>query len=171
MPDKNRAQSGFIIEVGLERENTEHQIQPARHLFDAAPIPRPDLRTDIIKNARPMFFFPEGAGQPQIESRIINQNDRVGPAVFDFLKRLLKLRPKIAVALDHFPEADDGRLVDPIVEASSHDRLHLRPAPARELHIRHDLPQGAQERRAVVVAAGLSGDEVNRLRHSRRFAW
>src|SRR5437870_2000556 len=50
MSDKNRAQSAFIVELRFEREDAEHQIQPARHLFDPPAVPRPNLRTDVINN-------------------------------------------------------------------------------------------------------------------------
>ena len=48
MTDKNRAQARFAVEIGLKRKNAEHQIDQARHLFDPAPVPCPDLRADVV---------------------------------------------------------------------------------------------------------------------------
>src|SRR5438034_5586627 len=39
-----------ILEVGLEREDTEHQVEPARHFFYSAAVPGPNLRADIVDN-------------------------------------------------------------------------------------------------------------------------
>src|SRR5439155_19502539 len=48
MTDKYRAQPRFIVEFGLKRKDTEHQIEKARHLFDAAAVPGPYLRADVV---------------------------------------------------------------------------------------------------------------------------
>ena len=48
MPDKNRAQARLVIEIGFERENAEHEIEKARHLFDSSTVPGPNLRTDEV---------------------------------------------------------------------------------------------------------------------------
>ena len=50
MPDEDRAQTGLLVEFGLEGEDAEHQVKPARHLRDAAAVPGPDLGADVIDN-------------------------------------------------------------------------------------------------------------------------
>src|SRR4051812_25895225 len=44
MTDKDRAQSGSIIELSFEGKDAEHQVEIPRHLRDAATVPSPDLR-------------------------------------------------------------------------------------------------------------------------------
>ena len=48
MPDEHRFQPGRFVERRLERENADHQVEQPRHARDASPVPRPDLRADVI---------------------------------------------------------------------------------------------------------------------------
>src|ERR1044071_1933800 len=50
MPNENRPQSGFVVELGLERKNAEHQVQKARHLANPSPVPSPNLGTNVINH-------------------------------------------------------------------------------------------------------------------------
>ena len=52
MADKDRTQTGSFVELGLEWKNAEHQVEPARHLRDAPPVPGPDLRADVVDDFR-----------------------------------------------------------------------------------------------------------------------
>src|ERR1700730_5331099 len=48
MTDKYRAQTGFVVELGFKRKNAEHEIEKARHFFDSAAMPGPNLWADVI---------------------------------------------------------------------------------------------------------------------------
>src|ERR1041385_6470215 len=102
MADKGRAQSALIVEIGFEGKDAEHQIEPARHLFNPPPVPRPDLRTDAVDNLLRGRIFSLSACEPQSESPVIDQAVSVRFACFDLAKRRMKLFSKITVLLDHF---------------------------------------------------------------------
>src|SRR5262249_41803904 len=124
--DKHRAESRFHVEIRLERENAEHEIDEARHLFNPAAVPCPDLRADIIDYFVALQLPVQRAGQSQIETRIVNQNDCVGFAFVNFAERLTELLSKIAVLSQHFPQAENRRVTNPILKLSARDVLHLR---------------------------------------------
>ena len=48
MTDKYRAQTGFVVELGFEWKNAEHEIEKARHFLDSAAMPGPNLWADVI---------------------------------------------------------------------------------------------------------------------------
>ena len=135
MADKYRAQPGLVIELGLERKDAEHEIEKARHLFNSTAVPRPNLRADVVND----FLFcrspSQGAGKAQIEARIIDQYDCVGFVLLNFVKRFTKLFAKITVLLDHFPQSDDSRILNPILEFLAGDHSHLWTATADEIKI------------------------------------
>ncbi len=135
MTNKYRAQTRFVVKVGLERKNAEHEIEKARHLFDAATIPSPDLWADVVNDFRLRRLLPQCTRQTQIESGIIDQHDRVGFALFNFVEGFLKLFSKVAVLPNHFPQAKDSCLVDPIFELPTSDRSHLRAATPDKVKI------------------------------------
>src|SRR5215472_6151884 len=101
MANEDRAQAALVVEIGFERKNAEHQIQPTRHLLDATAIPRPNLGTDVVNDFL-RRFFPQRASKAQVEPGIIDQHDRVRFAYSDFAQSLAKLFSKITVVLDHF---------------------------------------------------------------------
>ena len=170
MADENCAQSALIVELGFKRKDTEHQIEPVRHLLDAAAVPGPHLRTDVINYFLRLQPLPQRAGKPQIESGIIDQHNRVRLARPNFIQSLVKLFSKVAVMFDHFPEPEDAGFVDPVLEIVARDRFHLRSAAPDEAKIDIGLAQRAHQCRSVIVRARLPRDKVDRLSHSIRFA-
>ena len=48
MTDKHCAESRRGVEISLKRKNAEHKIDEARHFFNAATVPRPDLWADVV---------------------------------------------------------------------------------------------------------------------------
>src|ERR1700730_14518967 len=105
MADEDRAQSALIVELGFERKDAEHQIEPARHLLDATAVPGPHLRTDVVNNFLRRRSLSQDAGEAQIESRIIDQHNRVRLAGLNLAQCFVKLFSKVAVMLDHFPQS------------------------------------------------------------------
>ena len=106
MTDKYRAQTGFVVELGFKRKNAEHQIEKARHLFDSAAIPGPNLRADVVNYSLFRRLLPQRAGQTQIETRIVDQDHGVGFGIFDLAKRFAKLFSKETVVLNDFPQTE-----------------------------------------------------------------
>src|SRR5438093_6547694 len=135
MTNEYRAQPRFVIEVGFERKNAEHEIEKARHFLDASAIPGPDLRADVINYFLLPCLHSQCARQAQIEPRIIDQHNGVGLALLNFLQRFAKLLPKITVLLDHFPQAKDGRITEPIFESFTGDTTHFRTATPDEIDL------------------------------------
>src|ERR1700719_1320100 len=170
MADEYRAQSALIVEVGFKRKDAEHQIEPARHLLDAAAVPGPHLRADVINYFFRRQALPQRAGESQIESGIIDQYDRVWFARFNFVQSLVKLFSKVAVMFDHFPQPEDAGFLDPVLEIVARDRFHLRSAAPDEAKIDIGLAQRAHQCRSVIVRARLPRDKVDGLSHSIRFA-
>src|SRR4029077_16135295 len=103
MTDKHCAESRCGVESGLKRKNAQHKIDEMRHPLDAATIPRPDLRADVINCFVTLRLPSQSARQSQIETRVIDQNDCVGFAFLNFAERLPELLPKIAVLSQDFP--------------------------------------------------------------------
>src|SRR5437660_2727162 len=142
MADEDRAQSALIVEPGFERKNTEHQIEPARHLLDSAAVPGPNLRADVVNNFLRWRLFSQCAREAQVESRIIDQHHRVRLARLDFSQRRVKLLSKVTVMLDHFPQPEHARLLDPVLKIRTGDRSHLRTAATDEAKIDIGVTQG-----------------------------
>jgi hypothetical protein len=170
MADEDRSQSALVVEIDLERKDAEHQVEPARHLFDSAAVPGPDLGTDVVNDFLRRRSLSESARQAQIESRVINQQYGVRFTRFDFAKRFVKLFSKVTVMLDHFPKSEHAGLVDPVLEIRARNRFHLGSAAPDESKIDIGSAQGAHQRRSVIIRARLARDEVDRFSHSMRFA-
>src|SRR5438270_12703562 len=163
MTDEDRAQAALIIELGFERKNAEHQIKPARHLFDAAAVPGPDLWTDVVNNFLRRRSLSQCAGEPQIKSGIIDQHYRIRLAGLDLSQCLVKLFSKVAVMFDHFPQSEHTGFLDPVLKILTRDGFHLRTAAPDEAKIDIDIAQRAHQRRSVIVRARLSRDKIDLL--------
>ena len=63
-------------QFGLERQHYRQPICARDQLIDAAAAPRPHLRRNIVEDRDAVA--PRGAGQNQVELRIVNQDHQVG---------------------------------------------------------------------------------------------
>src|SRR5437867_1091367 len=126
---------------------------------EAAAVPGPHLRTDVVDDLGFIRRSPGGAGQrtgeSQIESGIIDQHNRVRLTRLNFVQSLVKLSSKVAVMFDHFPQPEDAGFVDPILKARTRDRFHLRSAATDEAKINPVVTQCAHQRCSVIVRARL----------------
>src|SRR5689334_13206588 len=165
MADKASAQTGLVVKLGFEREDTEHQIDRASHMNDAPAMPRPDLRADVVNDFLSAFSTTQCSGQAQIKTGIIDEQDGGWINVIDLVQRLAKFPAEIAILFQDFPQSKNAGIRDPIIERFVCQCLHLRAAPADELEIRFKGPQGVHDGGAVIISARLTGDEVNGLRH------
>ena len=83
------------------------------------------------------------AGKAKIESRIVDQQNGVRFARFDFVEHVAKLFSEIAVMLDHFPKTEHAGLLNPVFKLLTRGRFHLRAATSEEGKIDIDVPQSA----------------------------
>src|SRR5947208_14685018 len=130
MTNKYCAQAGLVVEVRLERKDAEHQIEEARHLFDAATIPSPDLWADIVNYFLVRRLLPQCARETQIKPRVIDKHDRVMVALFNFFQRFAKLVSKITVFQDDFAQTEDSCVGDTLFELLPSEDAHWRTAHA-----------------------------------------
>ena len=131
MPDENRPQAGFIVELRFEGKDAEHQIQKARHLADSSPIPSPNLGTDVINYFERLRFPSKRASKAQIKSGVINQNHRVGINARNLAERALELLPEISIPFDDFPKPNHGGGVAPVYESYDDKWEYVRNNPVR----------------------------------------
>src|SRR6266513_2869528 len=103
MTYKQCAQASLVIGIDFKRENAEYQIDEIRHSFDASAVPGPYLGTDIVNNLLSWRLPPQSARETQIETWVINEDDRVGFALPNLLKRFAKLLSEIAIFPKDFP--------------------------------------------------------------------
>src|SRR5207248_1482237 len=157
--DEHGTYARFLVEIGLKRKDAEHQIDRPRHSFDAARIPSPHLRTDVINYF--LLWRLQRTGQTQIESRIVDQYDCVWFALLNFFERFAKLFPKITILPEHFPQTENSRVANPVFELLAGALLHLRTAAPDELQLAIQLAQAMHQCGAVIVSAHLAGDEVD----------
>src|SRR5438270_12480431 len=101
MADKNRAQTRCVIELGFEWKNTEHQINELDHLRNTTPVPRPNLRANVINNSQLRKLRVQRMGEAQIKSRVIDQHDCVWLYRHNLRTSSLKLLSKKSVTPDH----------------------------------------------------------------------
>src|SRR5215469_9902826 len=103
MTDKNGTQASLVVEIDFKRKNAEHQIDEMRHSFDAPAVPSPYLGTDVVNYLLARRLPSQCAGETQIETWIIDQDDRARFALPNFVERLAKLFSEITVFPEHFP--------------------------------------------------------------------
>ena len=97
MPDKDSGQSALGVEGNFKGKNAEHEVEVAGHFRNTATIPSPDLRADVVDNHH--FGEPplDCLSDAQIESWIINQNERIWLYHSDFCENPIELRAKIRI--------------------------------------------------------------------------
>ena|SRR5437763_11941781 len=154
MTNKQRAQASLLVEIDFKRKNAEHQIDEVRHSLDASAVPSPYLRADVVNYLLVARLFSQCARETQIETWVINEDDRVGFDLQNFLERLVKLFPEITIFPEYLPQTEDCRIADPIFELSAAadpsrrtagglagDLLHLGAAAPDKLEFAVQLAQ------------------------------
>ena len=167
MPDEDGAQAGLIVELRFEGKNAEHEVEALRHLRDAAAIPRPDLRADVVDDFQLRQFSAERAGQAEIEAGIIDQHHRIDFLLADVAQRGRKLPPEVSIFLQHLPQPEHRGVPAPISHASARRRAHPRSTPAGDNQFGLQIAQRGNQGRAMRVTTGLARDEVKTLRPPR----
>src|SRR4029077_4044389 len=107
------------------------------HLRNATPVPRPNLRADVINNCQLRKLRVQRMGVAQIKSRVIDQHDCAWLHRLNLRNSSLKLLSKKRVTPDHLPSTDDSGVIDPIANLSVGESAHFRSAASHKSHFRH----------------------------------
>jgi len=110
MTDEIHFVAVFRVELFLEREEDDHLIHDLFDQFDSGRLPRPDLGTHVINDLDTEGFkFP---GQAQIETGVINEDNRIGMFFSGVGYGQVKDAFDTAIMTDDLRETDDGQLCD-----------------------------------------------------------
>src|ERR1043165_1827674 len=101
MTNEQCSQARLVVEIDFKRKNAEHQVDVVRHSLDTSAVPGPYLGADVINYLLLLRLSAKCARETQIETRVINEDDRVGFALSDFAERFLKLFPEITIFPEH----------------------------------------------------------------------
>ena len=115
----------------------------------------------MILSGTPRYRFRSAAGQTQVEAGIIDQHDGGGSEPLDLGESPVELPPEVPVLLEHFPTARP-RPPPRSSPPCSPRRPRASGGPPRPWNSNPGCrgAQGPQQRRAVRVAADLTGHEV-----------
>ena len=115
VPHKLHRQRGVRITRRLEGKDHRHGVEIARHRETPPRLPRPDLRRDVVNNARSaaalhrQAALPERRRQPQIHPWIIDQTNRTRPVLGHPAQDLLKQRAEIGIVPQHLHDPHHRR--------------------------------------------------------------
>ena len=114
MPGENGSKSRRLKYLFFKREDTQHQVQRLRHSGYPALIPCPHLGANVVDYfcVRQALF--NRMRQPQIETRVINQNEHIRLELFNLRKHLIETLFKPLIMLENFPYAHDRGILDPV---------------------------------------------------------
>src|SRR5664280_2627267 len=163
MADKLRPKAAFAIEALLEREDDQHLANVFPHLLDAALLPRPELRADIVNDGHAELV--ELARQAQVEFGEVDEHRGVWPSPFGLAHHFAEAAIDERNVPDDLDNADFGNL-SRIHQKVATGGAHLVSANAEELQlerrslVRELAAQSFHQLRAIKFAGGLSrGDE------------
>src|ERR1035441_2647826 len=80
MADKLRLNAALAIEALLEREDQQHPANVFAYLLDAALLPRPELRADVVNDRHAALV--QLARQAQVELGEVDEHGGVWPSPF-----------------------------------------------------------------------------------------
>src|SRR5215510_10247792 len=103
MTNKQRAQAGLVVEIDFKRKNAEHQIDEVRHSLDASAVPSPYLGADVVNYLLSRRLSSQCTCETQIETWVINEDNRVGFALLNFPECFVKLPSEITILPEHLP--------------------------------------------------------------------
>jgi hypothetical protein len=159
MTDKDRVQPARFVHRLLERKNADHQVQKARHFWNPAAVPCPDLRADIKENLSRKAARPQSFRQAEIESWIVDQYDGVRLCFFDLIEHAVEFFPKVTVMLQDVPQSQHSGLRDPIIEWLRRKSAHFWASRAKKAEFRGEGAQDVHHLGGAGVPTGLAGNE------------
>ena len=164
MADKFRRNAALAIKLFFEGKDHQHLANIFPHALNAALLPRPQLRADVVDHRHAALV--QFAGQAQVKVGEVDEHSGVRPATF----RLADDLPKPAInrrnVLDDLDDADLGNLsrIDQQIAACG---AHLVAAHSEELDVGRriglgDLPaQSLDQLCAVEFAGGFARRDQN----------
>jgi hypothetical protein len=107
---------------------------------------------------------PEGLGEAEIETGIIDEENGVGVFTVDEVECRAEFPAEISVAAEDIPQADHGGVVGPVFHIRGHG-AQFASAQSRDPQIRAEGSQFGEQRGGVGIAAGFAGhdEEVHGL--------
>ena len=159
MAAEDSLQAGRIVEWRFEREDADHQIEPARHLRNATAIPCPHLRADVIDDLCLRPRASQRFREAQIEAGIIDEEDRIGIERGDAPELLKEFFPEKPVVPKHVGEAHHRGMIDPVLDVAASESFEFRAAEPVDFEVRQVLAQCGQQARSVHIAAGFACDD------------
>src|SRR5262245_66323842 len=97
MTNKQRAQASLVVEIDFKRKNADHQSDQVCHSLDASAVPSPYLWTDVVDHLLSRRLLSQRTCETQIETWVINEDNRVGFALLNFPERFVKLPSEITI--------------------------------------------------------------------------
>ncbi len=142
------------VEAGLERQDDERPIGSPLQLPDSPRAPRPELGDDVVEHGDGERFC--GAGDLEVQSGVIDQNDDVGPLALEPCARLAHEGEERASAAENLDQSHHGerREIHGLVLAGG---AHSRTAVAEHANGWVELVDLADEVGAVKIAGDLAG--------------
>src|ERR1035438_3031449 len=107
MADKLCLNASLAIEALVEGEDHQHLANIFAHLLDAALLPRPELRADVVNDRHPKLV--QLARQAQVEIGKVDQHRGVWPSPFGFAHHFAEAAIDERNVLDHLDDADLDR--------------------------------------------------------------
>ena len=153
MPHIRHADVVLPVEILFEGEDDDHVIDIAGDLVHAPAMPRPHLRRDEIDD-----FEPDLSGaprHPEVESGIVDQQNRVGPFLFDRGDEVAEDPPEHAEVQQHVEEPHEAE-VSGVVEQIHALFSQKIAADAEDVKIGSELPELVDDAGGVQIARCLS---------------
>src|ERR1019366_1337542 len=103
MADKLHLNAALAIEAFLEGEDHHHPANIFAHALDAALLPRPKLRADVVNDRHAALV--QFARQAQVEIGKVDEHRGVRPPPFDLAHHVAKAAIDERNVLDHLHDA------------------------------------------------------------------
>ena len=164
MADELRRNAALAIKLLFEGKDHQHLANVLAHALDAALLPRPQLRADVVDDGHAALV--QLARQAQVEVGEVDEHGGVRTASLGFANHLAKAAIDRGNVLDDLDDADLGDLsrIDQQIAAGG---AHLLAAHAEELDAGRRIglgdlpPQSLDQLCAVEFAGGFARRDQN----------
>ena len=150
-------QTVVFIVVLLEGEYVAEPVEVAAHLLDAACLPGPQLRRDVVHGLDAVLVGV--ARHLEVESRVVDSHQHVGPPVEDVLLAEAYVVHHCRQVGQHLDEAHEGHVADVAHGLPAHGP-HLVASPVAEFRFGVLVAEGAHEVGTVEVAGRFACYDV-----------
>ena len=153
MADEFSPHGRFGIDFRLEGEDAEHPADAGGDLRDAARLPCPDLRADVVDDGNADLVEP--LREADVEARIVDHDDGVRPFGGGACGQILHQIEEEADMAEDLHDSDDAQIrgVDHDVDSGG---AHLVGTHAADGDVRAAFGDGACKPRSVVVSGGFA---------------